>query len=168
MWADESDPLFMPLVMPLAYLPAIRALFPGLSTGTIMLDNAGGSQMPQCVIDAMRRYMEQSFVPLGGECALSKRASAVIPRAREVVKVFLGAHQAASGGSEGTKIGTGMGEVFFGSSATVLSYQLAAAHADARDACRDPESAPTDLREHLERLGAHHGGDAQKIVKLVA
>jgi selenocysteine lyase/cysteine desulfurase len=152
----ESDPV----VMALAYLPAIRALFPGLSTGTVMLDNAGGSQMPQCVIDAMRRYMEQSFVQLGGECALSKRASTVIPRARDVVKVFLGAHEAARGGSEGTKVGAGMGEVFFGSSSTVLSYQLAAAHADARDACRDPESAPTDLREHLERLGAHHGGDA--------
>lgn len=125
-----------------------------------MLDNAGGSQLPKCVIDAMQRYMEQSFVPLGGEFALSKHASAVIPRAREVVKVFLGAHEAVNGGSEGSKVGAGMGEVFFGSSATVLSYQLAAAYADARDACRNLESAPADLREHFARLDANHGGDA--------
>ena len=143
--------------MPVQHLPAIRALFPGLATGTVMLDNAGGSQLPQCVIDAMRCYMERSFVHLGGEFALSKRASAVIPRAREVVKVFLGAHEAAHGGREGSKIGEGMGEVFFGSSATVLSYQLAAAYADARDACRNPESAPADLREHLETVGSNRG-----------
>lgn len=147
-------------LMPLQHLPAIRSLFPGLASGTVMLDNAGGSQLPKCVIDAMRHYMEQSFVNHGGEFALSKRASAVVPRAREVVKVFLGAHEAMNGGSEGSKVGAGMGEVFFGPSATALSHQLAAAYADARDACRDPGSAPADLREHLAKLRANGSGSA--------
>ena len=83
----------------LHHLPTIRSLFPGhsssLSTGTIMLDNAGGSQLPRVVIDAMREYMEKSFVQLHGDYPLSKCATAVIPRAREVVKVFLGGHEAA-------------------------------------------------------------------------
>lgn len=145
--------------MHVQYLPAIRALFPGLSTGTIMLDNAGGSQLPRCVIDAMREYMERSFVQLGGDCAMSKRASSVIPRAREVVKVFLGGHEAVNGGTAGPAIGAGMGEVVFGSSSTVLCYELAAAYADARDACRDPDAAPVDLREHFAKKATARGSD---------
>lgn len=136
--------------MPIQHLPAIRALFPGLATGTVMLDNAGGSQLPRCVIDAMREYMERSFVQLGGDCALSQRASRVIPRAREVVKAFLGGHEAATGRATGTDVGCGLGEVFFGSSSTVLCYELASAYADARDACRNLERAPVDLRRHFE------------------
>ena len=139
------------------HLPAIRALFPGLSTGTVMLDNAGGSQLPRCVIDAMRTYMERSYVQLGSDCPLSVRASTVIPRAREVVKVFLGGDEAADGRAGGPTVGAGMGEVFFGSSSTVLCYELAAAYADARDACRSPENAPADLREHFAREVTMHG-----------
>jgi hypothetical protein len=32
-------------VMPLQHLPAIRSLFPGLSIGSVMLDNAGESHV---------------------------------------------------------------------------------------------------------------------------
>ncbi|MBL8877114.1 MAG: aminotransferase class V-fold PLP-dependent enzyme [Phycisphaerae bacterium] len=143
-------------------LPSIRSLFPGLSSslesGTIMLDNAGGSQLPRCVIDAMREYMEHSFVQLGGDYPLSKRATAVIPRAREVVKVFVGGHEAVGGKPAGSGVGAGMGEVFFGSSSTVLCYELASAYADARDACRNLDAAPVDLRDHFAKqagAGAH-------------
>lgn len=146
----------------LHHLPAIRSLFPGLSSslesGTIMLDNAGGSQLPRCVIDAMREYMEHSFVQLGGDYPLSKQATAVIPRAREVVKVFVGGHEAVGGKPAGSGVGAGMGEVFFGSSSTVLCYELASAYADARDACRNLDAAPVDLRDHFAKqagAGAH-------------
>lgn len=142
----------------LGLLPAIRSLFPGLSSGTIMLDNAGGSQLPRCVIDAMREYMEHSFVQLGGDYPLSKQATAVIPRAREVVKVFVGGHEAVGGKPAGSGVGAGMGEVFFGSSSTVLCYELASAYADARDACRNLDAAPVDLRDHFAKqagAGAH-------------
>jgi selenocysteine lyase/cysteine desulfurase len=148
---------------PLHHLPTIRSLFPGLSpslsAGTIMLDNAGGSQLPRVVIDAMCEYMEKSFVQLGGDYPLSKCATAVIPRAREVVKVFLGGHEAAGGRAAGSAIGAGLGEVFFGSSSTVLCYELAAAYADARDACRNLDAAPADLREHFAKMsGSVSGG----------
>jgi len=142
----------------LSLLPSIRSLFPGLASGTIMLDNAGGSQLPRCVIDAMCEYMEKSFVQLGGDYPLSKCATAVIPRAREVVKVFLGGHEAAGGRAAGSAIGAGLGDVFFGSSSTVLCYELAAAYADARDACRNLDAAPADLREHFAKAsGAANG-----------
>lgn len=149
--------------MSLEHLPAIRALFPGLSTGTVMLDNAGGSQLPRCVIDAMRKYMEHSFVQLGGDCAMSVRASTVIPRAREVVKVFLGGHEATAGTREGSTVGAGMGEVFFGSSSTVLCYEIASAYADARDACRNIDAAPVDLRRHFEKPSTTTGSGAASI-----
>ncbi len=146
----------------LQMLPTIRSLFPGLSsdlsTGTIMLDNAGGSQLPRVVIDAMREYMEKSFVQLGGDYPLSKCATAVIPRAREVVKVFLGGHEAGGGRAAGSAIGAGLGDVFFGSSSTVLCYELAAAYADARDACRNLDAAPADLREHFAKAGGTTSG----------
>lgn len=146
----------------LHHLPTIRSLFPGLSsslsTGTIMLDNAGGSQLPRVVIDAMREYMEKSFVQLHGDYPLSKCATAVIPRAREVVKVFLGGHEAAGGRAAGSGIGAGLGDVFFGSSSTVLCYELAAAYADARDACRNLDAAPADLREHFAKAGGTTSG----------
>jgi selenocysteine lyase/cysteine desulfurase len=161
----------------LALLSTIRSFFPGLSsdlsTGTIMLDNAGGSQLPRCVIDAMREYMEKSFVQLGGDYPLSKCATAVIPRAREVVKVFLGGHEAAGGYAAGSAIGAGMGDVFFGSSSTVLCYELAAAYADARDACRNLDAAPADLREHFAKasgaatgsvLGGTHGSLRDRLL----
>ncbi|MBS0188333.1 MAG: aminotransferase class V-fold PLP-dependent enzyme [Planctomycetes bacterium] len=175
------------------FLPSIRSMFPGLSTGTIMLDNAGGSQLPRCVIDAMREYMEKSFVQLHGDYPLSKCATAVIPRAREVVKVFLGGHESpgdrgdarqgrpsptpslGEGASRpaGAAVGAGLGEVFFGSSSTVLCYELAAAYADARDACRNLDAAPADLREHFAKavgttsgsvLGGAHGSLRDRLL----
>ncbi|MBX3381167.1 MAG: aminotransferase class V-fold PLP-dependent enzyme [Phycisphaeraceae bacterium] len=131
----------------LSLLPSIRSHFPGLSGETIMLDNAGGSQLPRCVIDAMRTYMEHSFVQLGADYPLSQHASRVIPRARQVVKMFLG------GGGDG-EVGAGLGDVFFGSSSTVLCYEIASAYADARDAARNPDAAPPDLARHAHDVKA--------------
>ncbi|MGH7244654.1 MAG: aminotransferase class V-fold PLP-dependent enzyme [Phycisphaerales bacterium] len=132
----------------LSLLPSIRSHFPGLAGETVILDNAGGSQLPRCVIDAMREYLEHSYVQLGADYPLSQRASKVIPRAREVVKVFLGADAKGAGTRAGSEVGAGLGDVFFGSSSTVLCYEVASAYADARDAARHMESAPPDLAKH--------------------
>jgi len=102
---------------------AIRSQFPALAGPTVFLDNAGGSQLPRCVIDAVRRYMEESYVQLGADYDASRRATATIARARDVARCYLN--------------GDGVGEVIFGSSTTVLCYELAAAYADARPAGRD-------------------------------
>lgn len=138
----------------LSLLPSIRSHFPGLAGETIILDNAGGSQLPRCVINAMREYLEHSYVQLGADYPLSQNASKVIPRAREVVKVFLGGDTKGANTSAGSAVGAGLGDVFFGSSSTVLCYELASAYADARDAARHTESAPPDLAKHANDVKA--------------
>ncbi len=95
----------------------MRHLFPALASPTLFFDNAGGSQLPRCVIDAVRNHLETCYVQLGADYELSRRATAVIPRAREVVGSYLNA--------------TSRGEIIFGSSTTSLCYELAAAYADA-------------------------------------
>lgn len=140
-----NDP---PMPSPFDLLPSIRSHFPGLSGETIMFDNAGGSQLPRCVIDAMRDYLERSYVQLGADYSLSQEASKVIPRAREVVKVFVGGDSKGAHTAAGSSVGAGLGEVFFGSSSTLLCYEVASAYADARDAARHTQKAPPDLAKH--------------------
>jgi len=96
----------------------IRDRFPALAQTTAFLDNAGGSHLPDCVIDAMTRYMRTNFVQTGGDYAVSKAATATIARARSVVRMFLG--------------DLDLGDVIFGSSSTVLCYSLASALAEAK------------------------------------
>lgn len=95
----------------------IRGLFPALASPTVFMDNAGGSQLPRCVIEAVTRYLRESYVQLNADYDESRRATATVARARDVVRRFVN--------------GDGIGEVLFGSSTTVLCYQLAAAYADA-------------------------------------
>ncbi len=133
----------------LALIPQIRGFFPALAGSTVFMDNAGGSQLPRCVIDAMRRYMETSFVQLGGDYPLSKYASQFIPRAREVVKVFLNGHAGRAGDEA---VGKGLGDVIFGSSSTVLCYEIASAYADARAAALAPGRVPEGMKPLSTRL----------------
>lgn len=133
----------------LSLIPRIRAQFPALAGETVFLDNAGGSQLPRCVIDAMRTYMETSFVQLGADYPLSQHASTFIPKAREVVKVFLNGH-AGKAGDEA--VGKGLGDVFFGSSSTVLCYEVASAYADARAAALHPGRVPEGMKPLAARL----------------
>ena len=59
----------------LSLLPTIRAQFPALSGPDTLLDNAGGSQLPLQVIDAMTRYMRETFVQLNADYETSKTAT---------------------------------------------------------------------------------------------
>lgn len=63
----------------------IRAAFPALRSETVFLENAGGSQLPAAVIEAMRRYMSTSYVQLGAGYAESRRATAVVEDAHGLV-----------------------------------------------------------------------------------
>jgi cysteine desulfurase family protein (TIGR01976 family) len=109
-----------------AAIAAVRAHFPSLSGDTIFLDNAGGSQMPRVVADAMHRYMLSSFVQTGADYAESRRASAVVRRAHDLVKVFLNAcpDHALSEPKAGS------GEVILGGSTSTLCRMLADCYAD--------------------------------------
>jgi cysteine desulfurase family protein (TIGR01976 family) len=112
----------------------IRSLFPALaSTQTVFLDNAGGSQLPGCVIDAMTSYLTRSYANTGGEYPESLAAAKTINGAHDLVRVFVN--------------GDGVGEVVLGASTTALVHTVANAHGDAMDAAR----AGTGRRELLER-----------------
>jgi selenocysteine lyase/cysteine desulfurase len=54
------------------------------------MDNAGGSQVPIDVIDAISAYMRQSFVQVGGTYPASKSAEATVAAARRYLLEFFG------------------------------------------------------------------------------
>ena len=56
----------------------IRDQFPALSGDTIYFDNAGGSQVPRCVADAIHRYLLESYVQLGAEYPMSRRCTRTV------------------------------------------------------------------------------------------
>ena len=107
----------------------IRARFPALNRDTVYLDNAGGSQLPDVVIDAVREFLTTSFVSTGAAYPASVRSTETIRRAHEVVKYYL---NAAS--PDGGRVGQGIGEVILGPSSTALCHTLAHAFADAKSA----------------------------------
>lgn len=110
-------------------LPQIRAQFPGLAGPDTLLDNAGGSQLPIQVIDAIHAYMRGSFVQLNADYSTSKRATEIVRRAHEVVKIYLNGHAGVPGDEV---VGRGLGEAVITSSTTVCCHTLAHAYADAR------------------------------------
>jgi len=69
---------------------SIRGQFPALAGTTVFLENAGGSQVPQSVVDRMRDYMLGSYVQLGASYPLSVRASATVDEARSFVRLLFG------------------------------------------------------------------------------
>ena len=97
---------------------SIRARFPGVSgTSTALLDHAGSSPIPGCVIDAAAAYMRRCFVQVGADYDLSKQATATMKAAHDLVARFLNA------GPDHT--------VVLGPSTTALAHLLANAVADA-------------------------------------
>ncbi|MCW5938029.1 MAG: cysteine desulfurase-like protein [Fimbriimonadaceae bacterium] len=92
-------------------LEAIRAEFPALRSGFVFLENAGGSQVPQCVIDAMGRFMVEDYVQTGAGYPASDRATDLAARAKEFVTRLVGGEDA--------------GCCVFGASATALISMLA-------------------------------------------
>jgi cysteine desulfurase family protein (TIGR01976 family) len=89
----------------------IRRAFPALAGPTVLLDNAGGSQVPQVVADAMREYLLRSYVQLDAPYALSQRSTATVQRAHELVTLLMN--------------GAGAGRVILGPSSTALLNMLA-------------------------------------------
>jgi cysteine desulfurase family protein (TIGR01976 family) len=92
-------------------LSQIREQFPALESGFVFLENAGGSQLPHCVIDAVSRFMVDSYVQTGAGYAASERAGAMASQAKEFVNRLVG--------------GEGTGVSVFGASATALVHMLA-------------------------------------------
>jgi cysteine desulfurase family protein (TIGR01976 family) len=95
----------------------IRARFPALDSKTIFLENAGGSQVPAAVADAIHEYMRSTYVQLGAGYPLADRCDAVVDEAHEFINRFVN--------------GQGRGKVILGPSCTQLCTMLAGCYADA-------------------------------------
>jgi len=98
------------MTYPLAW---IRAQYPALSGGTVFLDNAAGSQVPESVIAAVVRTMTEMNVNKGGAYRASARVTEAKEHVREQVAGFLNA--------------PGPRNVVFGPNATTLVELLAGA-----------------------------------------
>ena len=93
----------------------VRARFPALANGFAFLENAGGSQLPDTVIDAARTYMIENFVQTGANYPKSERATATVDEAHVFAEEMVNAGLA--------------GRVVLGASTTVLVAMVADAYA---------------------------------------
>jgi cysteine desulfurase family protein (TIGR01976 family) len=126
-------------------LAAIRAQFPALGGPTVYLENAGGSQVPKSVADAMYRYMTETYVQLGAPYDVSRLSTRVVEDAHLWVNRFMG--------------GEGSGEVALGPSCTQLVTMLAECYArrfapgDEIILCETAHEANFGPWWRMERLG---------------
>ncbi|MBX3114132.1 MAG: aminotransferase class V-fold PLP-dependent enzyme [Fimbriimonadaceae bacterium] len=60
----------------------IRAQFPSIKNDFAFLENAGGSQVPKCVIEAIHQFYLEDYVQIGGSYPHSQRASNVVENCR--------------------------------------------------------------------------------------
>jgi cysteine desulfurase family protein (TIGR01976 family) len=97
-------------------LDRIRACFPSLASETVFLENAGGSQVPSVVADAVHRYLQETYVQLGADYPLSLQCTRIVNDAHDAVRRFMG--------------GDDIGEVVLGASTSALFRTLADAYAD--------------------------------------
>jgi cysteine desulfurase family protein (TIGR01976 family) len=92
----------------------LRSYFPSLASGFAYLENAGGSQVPRFVPDAMRDYMLTTYVQTGAGYPQSVVATENVERAHEFANTFMG--------------GDGAGKTILASSTTILTHLLANAY----------------------------------------
>ncbi len=97
-------------------LRAIRSQFPALDSETIFFENAGGSQVPQCVAEAMRNYMLTSYVQPGVQYPESHRATENVTQAHAFMNRLVN--------------GEGIGQVILGPSTSQLCRTLADAYSE--------------------------------------
>ena len=92
---------------------SVRAGFPGLASGFVFLDNAGGSQTLGAVADRVRDYLLHTNVQLGASYAVSAAAAERVTEAVRAAAVFMGAADPS--------------EIVFGPSTTQLLHNLSLA-----------------------------------------
>ncbi len=124
----------------------VRARFPALAGGFAFLENAGGSQLPDTVIEAARAYMVGNFVQTGANYPKSEAATAAVEEAHVLAEDLVNAG--------------GMGKAVLGPSTTVLLAMVADAYARAWRAGDEVVIAATNHEANagpwarLERAGA--------------
>lgn len=97
------------MTLPLEF---VRARFPGLAGGDVLLDAAGGSQILGAVIEGVVDYLRGCNVQHGGTYARSRAAASRVEAGLQAIASLFG---------------PGPGEVIVGSSTTQVVFNLAAA-----------------------------------------
>ncbi len=126
-------------------LAQVRAQFPTLADGFVYLENAGGSQVPACVADAIRTYMTTNYVQLHATYEISKRSTAVVLGAHDFMNRYVN--------------GEGLGIAILGPSSTQLCYMLAECYSrklipgDEVIICETAHEANAGPWARLERFG---------------
>jgi len=95
----------------------VRSQFPSLSQmvngqPAVFFDGPGGTQVPQCVVDAISDYLKQNNANTGGAYATSRHTDAMIAGARSAMADFLGCDP---------------DEIVFGPNMTSLTYAMSRA-----------------------------------------
>jgi cysteine desulfurase family protein (TIGR01976 family) len=93
-------------------IEGIRSQYPALKDGTVYLDGAGGTQVPECVIEAISDAYRSGLSNVHGPFAASRRSDRLITDAREAVADLTG------GPAGGVVLGPNM---------TTLTYRMAGA-----------------------------------------
>ena len=102
----------------------IRGCFPSITAcPDAFLDNAGGSQVPASVADAIRDYMITSYVQLGADYETSQISTETVARAHRFVELLFNAGES--------------GHAILGSSTSVLCIMLAECYARSGAGTRD-------------------------------
>ncbi len=115
--SHTKDPHVKPTTSEPDTIRTIRRAFPALGHDTIFLENAGGSQVPAVVVDAVGRHMVERYVQLGAGYGRSRAATAVVDDAHAFANTLMN--------------GSDRGRVILGSSTTSLLYTIADAYARA-------------------------------------
>lgn len=69
-------------------IAAIRSQFPALAGGFAFLENAGGSQLPRVVVEAMTQFLQESYCQTGSSYPASERATTTFRGARDFVNAL--------------------------------------------------------------------------------
>ncbi len=93
------------------YFPALKQMQDGKPV--VFLDNPGGTQCPQMVIDAMSSYLANDNANHGGAFATSQRSDAMLHDAHQAMADMLGAASAD--------------EIVFGANMTTLTFSISRA-----------------------------------------
>jgi cysteine desulfurase family protein (TIGR01976 family) len=93
-------------------IEGVRSQYPALEGGTAYLDGAGGTQVPECVIEAISDAHRSGLSNVHGPFAASRRSDQLIADAREAVADLTGGQA---------------GGVVLGPNMTTLTYRMAGA-----------------------------------------
>ena len=91
-------------------LPTIRSKFPALGRKVVFLDNPGGTQIAQPVLDRIQTYLVEHNANHGGAFQTSRESDAILEKTRGALMDFFNASHPE--------------EIVFGNNMTSLTFNL--------------------------------------------